>query len=198
MMKRFLICPACLLMAAMLLCGCRNNEPPATDTDAARTPPLTVVRMAADGDAAPDETPTGRTFDSSGVVGQVCRLEDIVDFARLEAAETATVSYRGTGTGGRNEALSSAQREELLAALKSLTVTVTTAAEADLASLPTEQAAYYEWTVAEGGVLRFSALKTAEALYFSFDWNLLAGEELDDPALLFRLNGDEGTLIFPE
>lgn len=197
MMKRFLICQACLLMAAMLLCGCRNNEPPATITDAARTP-LTVVRMAADGDATPDETPTGRTFDSSGVIGQICRLEDIVEFARLEAAETATVSYRGTGTGGRNEALSPAQREELLAALKSLTVTVTTAEEADLASFPAEQAAYYEWTAAEGGVLRFSALKTAEALYFSFDWNLLAGEELDDPALLFRLNGDEGTLIFPE
>ena len=196
-MKRFLICPACLLMAAMLLCGCRNNEPPATDTDAARTP-LTVVRMAADGDAAPDETPTGRAFDSSGVIGQVCRLEDIVEFARLEAAGTATVSYRGTGTGGRNETLSPTQREALLAALKSLTVTVTTAEEADLASFPAEQAAYYEWTAAEGGVLRFSALKTAEALYFSFDWNLLAGEELDDPALLFRLNGDEGTLIFPE
>ena len=198
MMKRFLICPACLLMAAMLLCGCRNNDPPATDTDAARTPPLTVVRIATDGDAAPDETPTGRTFDSSGVVGRVCRVEDIVDFARLEAAETATVSYRGTGTGGRNETLSPTQREELLAALKSLTVTVATAEEADLASFPAEQAAYYEWTAAEGGVLRFSALKTAEALYFSFDWNLLAGEELDDPALLFRLNGDEGTLIFPE
>ena len=197
-MKRFLICPACLLMAAMLLCGCRNNDPPATDTDAARTPPLTVVRIATDGDAAPDETPTGRTFDSSGVVGRVCRVEDIVDFARLEAAETATVSYRGTGTGGRNETLSPTQREELLAALKSLTVTVATAEEADLASFPAEQAAYYEWTAAEGGVLRFSALKTAEALYFSFDWNLLAGEELDDPALLFRLNGDEGTLIFPE
>ena len=196
-MKRFLICPACLLMAAMLLCGCRNNEPPATDTDAARTP-LTVVRMAADGDAAPDETPTGRAFDSSGVIGQVCRLEDIVEFARLEAAGTATVSYRGTGTGGRNKTLSPAQREELLAALKSLTVTVATAEEADLASFPAEQAAYYEWTAAEGGVLRFSALKTADALYFSFDWNLLAGEELDDPALLFRLNGDEGTLIFPE
>ncbi len=198
MMKRFLICPACLLMAAMLLCGCRNNDPPATDTDAARTPPLTVVRIATDGDAAPDETPTRRTFDSSGVVGRVCRVEDIVDFARLEAAETATVSYRGTGTGGRNETLSPTQREELLAALKSLTVTVATAEEADLASFPAEQAAYYEWTAAEGGVLRFSALKTAEALYFSFDWNLLAGEELDDPALLFRLNGDEGTLIFPE
>ncbi len=154
-MKRFLICPACLLSAAMLLCGCRNNEPPATDTDAARTP-LTVVRIATDGDAAPDETPTGRTFDSSGVVGRTCRLEDIVDFARLEAAGTATVSYRGTGTGGRNETLSPTQREELLAALKSLTVTVATAAEADLASLPTEQAAYYEWTAAEGGVLRFS------------------------------------------
>ena len=197
MMKRFLICPACLLMAAMLLCGCRNNEPPATDTDAARTP-LTVVRMAADGDATPDETPTGRTFDSSGVIGQICRLEDIVEFARLEAAGTATVSYRGTGTGGRNETLPPTQREALLAALKSLTVTVTTAEEADLASFPAEQAAYYEWTAAEGGVLRFSALKTADALYFSFDWNLLAGEELDDPALLFRLNGDEGTLIFPE
>lgn len=208
-MKYYLIL---FIIAALLLsAGCGGIGSPATDTDEGTTLPLTVVREATEGDAAessagaspgipieaPSETPTGREYDSSGVIGQTCALSDILDFSLLENAAKITVSYRGTGTGSRTEEWDRDSFAQTLTALKPFTVTVMTAAGIDLAAFPTEKAAFIECAAADGSVSRFSALKTVNALYFSFDWTLLKGEELDDPGLLFRLNGEYDG-IFPE
>lgn len=208
-MKHFLL----LFMVAALLAsaGCGGIASPATDTDPGTTLPLTVVHDATEGDAAgssagaspgisietPSETPTGREYDSSGVIGQTYALSDILDFSIPENAAKVTVSYRGTGTGSRTEEWDRDGFIQTLAALKPFTVTALTAEGIDLASFPTEKAAFIEFEGADGNVSRFSVLKTVNALYFSFDWTLLKGESLDDPGLLFRLNGEYGG-IFPE
>ena len=205
-MKHFLL----LFMIAALLAsvGCAGIDSPAADPNAGTTLPLTVVHDAAEGDAAagasagtpavtPSETPTGREYDSSGIVGQTYALADILDFSIPENAAKVTVSYRGTGTGGRTEEWDRDDFVQTLAALKPFTVTALTAEGIDLASFPTEKAAFIECAAEDGSVSRFSVLKTVNALYFSFDWTLLKGDALDDPGLLFRLNGEYGG-FFPD
>ncbi len=208
-MKHFLLL---FMIAALLLsAGCGGIDPPETEPDDETTLPLTVVRESTDSDAAGSsagtpsgntagvsaETPTGRVYDNSGGVGQTYALSDILDFSIPENAAKVTVTYRGTGTGSRTEEWDRDGFIQTLAALKPFTVTVMTAAGIDLAAFPTEKAAFIECAAADGSVSRLSALKTVNALYFSFDWTLLKGESLDDPGLLFRLNGEYGG-IFPD
>ena len=216
-MKHFLL--RFMIAALLVSAGCRGSDPPAAEPDDGTTLPLTVIREATDSDAAgssagtpfentagasagtpaamPSETPTGRVYDSSTVVGQTYALADILDFSIPENAAKVTVTYRGTGTGGRTEEWDRDGFIQTLAALKPFTVTALTAEGIDLASFPTEKAAFIECAAEDGSVSRFSVLKTVNALYFSFDWTLLKGESLDDPGLLFRLNGEYDG-IFPE
>ena len=69
----------------------------------------------------------------------------------------------------------------------------TPVAASDTSADKPEQAAYFEWSEEGGTVHRFSALQTETACYLAFSWELLTGEELDDPALLFRIDEGEQT-----
>ena len=195
-MKRFIA-----LLLALLFCtapaACQKQAAPPAET-AVTTEPTTTVNSdcratAADAEiTSGDTTPTGRVYHTDERVFSVTyKLDQIVDFALLENAVSVTADVRGTGTENRKLSLDENAVGVLLQLLKSFHVTPVAAS--DTAADKPEQAAYFEWTEEDGTVHRFYALKTETACYLAFSWELLTGEELDDPALLFRVEDVEQT-----
>ena len=193
-MKRIIVILSVLALCAALAACHKRTAPPETDGTTEPTAAAADGRTTADDTeaASDDTTPTGKVYHTDERVFSVTyRLEQIVDFPLLENAVTATADCRGTGTANRKVSLDENAVGALLTLLKSFRVTPVTS-DAAAAGQP-QQAAYFEWTQEDGAIHRFSALKTEDACYLAFSWELLTGEELDDPALLFRVEAPEQT-----
>ena len=189
-MKRFFA-----LLLALLFCtapaACQKQAAPPAET-AVTTEPTTTVNSDCRATSADAEVSTGRVYHTDERVFSLSyQLEQILDFALLEKAVSVTADVRGTGTENRKLSLDENAVGVLLQLLKSFHVTPVAAS--DTAADKPEQAAYFEWTEKDGTVHRFSALKTETACYLAFSWELLTGEELDAPALLFRVEDVEQT-----
>ncbi len=189
------------LLLALAICAalaaCQKQAASPEETTGATEPTAAVSSdcraTATDAEiTSGDTTPTGRVYHTDERVFSVTyKLDQIVDFALLENAVSVTADMRGTGTANRKLSLDENAVAELLQLLRSFRVTPVAAS--DTSADKPEQAAYFEWTEEDGTVHRFSALKTEIACYLAFTWELLTGEELDDPALLFRIDEGEQT-----
>ena len=189
-MKRVFALHLALAVCAALAACQKQAAPPAHTSGT--TEPTTTVNSDCRATATDAEVPTGRVYHTDErVFSLTYQLEQILDFALLESAVSVTADVRGTGTENRKLSLDENAVGVLLDLLRSFRVTPVAASET--AADKPEQAAYFEWTEEDGTIHRFSALKTETACYLAFTWELLTGEELDDPALLFRIDEGEQT-----